>query len=41
MEARASGLHPVVGSDHIIATSLNLKQIFSSYAQLERTKWKS
>jgi hypothetical protein len=41
LEAKASGLHPVIGSDHIIATSLNLKQIFNAYANRERTIWKS
>jgi len=41
VNARASGLHPFIGSDHIISTSLNLKQIYNAYAQQERTTWKN
>jgi hypothetical protein len=41
VSALESGLHPVIGSDHIISTSLNLKQIYNAYVQQERTIWKN
>lgn len=41
VEAGTSGRHPVIGADHIIATSLNLKQIYDAYTHPERTTWKS
>jgi predicted dehydrogenase len=41
VDARATGLHPVIGSDHIIATTLNLKQIYNAYVQQERIAWRS
>jgi hypothetical protein len=39
--ALEAGLHPFIGSDHIISTSLNLKQIYNAYSQQERASWKN
>jgi hypothetical protein len=41
VDVRESGQHPVIGTDHIISTALNLKQIYNAYVHLENTTWKS